>query len=767
MPLNVISNGNPGFMGFLFEMTFLQISGDDEVADEIEGYVSKIVFHNEDNGYTVLSLQTKEEEMTCVGSFPFVSEGEYLTASGGFTDHPVYGVQFLVESYHMKEPEDLVSVERYLSSGAIKGIGAALAKRIVKKFKEDTFHIIEEEPERLAEIKGISERMAKNICTQFAEKRDMRDAMLFLQQFNISGNLAVKIFQEYGQKMYDVLRENPYRLAEDITGVGFKTADEIARKAGIGSDSDYRIRAGILYTLLQAGNDGHVYLPYKEIIQRAKNLLNAEEANILRQLTALTLEKKVVIRETEAGKLVYSAVFYYIELNVARMLHDLNIRYELQPEDIRKKMAVIEEHFEIALDEQQRTAVMEAAGNGLLVITGGPGTGKTTTINAIIKLFEAEGLDILLAAPTGRAAKRMTETTGYEAKTIHRLLELSKLTEGEGNYSFERNEGNPLETDVLIIDEMSMVDISLMHSLLKAVSVGTRLILVGDVNQLPSVGPGNVLKDIIESHSFNVVMLTKIFRQAAGSDIIVNAHKINAGEPIRLDNKSRDFFFLRRSEANVIVAVMINLIKNKLPKYVNATSFDIQVLTPMRKGELGVERLNQVLQQALNPPSGDKKEKEYHQNIYREGDKVMQIKNNYQLAWEVKNQLGIAVQSGTGVFNGDAGVIKEINLFSEHLLVEFDDNRLVDYAFTQLDELELAYAVTIHKSQGSEYPAVILPILDGPRLLFNRNLLYTAVTRAKKCVTIVGSEQMLQFMIDNKSEQNRYSGLCERIKELR
>ncbi|NLK29364.1 MAG: ATP-dependent RecD-like DNA helicase [Clostridiales bacterium] len=738
------------------------------MADVIEGYVAKIIFHNDENGYTVLSLHSEEEEITCVGNFPFISEGEYLEAQGSYTDHPVYGVQFLVESYDMKEPKDLLSIERYLSSGAIKGIGPALAKRIIKKFKSDTIRIIEEEPERLAEIKGISERMASNISCQFEEKRDMRNAMLFLQQYNISGNLAVKIFEEYGQGMYDIIRENPYRIAEDITGVGFKTADEIASRMGIGSDSDYRIKAGILYALLQAGNDGHVFLPERELLHRTKTLLNIGEDNIQRQLISLSIEKKIIIQETEDTRRIYSAVYYYMELNIARMLHDLNIRYELRSDYIKKKVAEIERQFEIELEEQQRTAVIEAAGNGLLVITGGPGTGKTTTINAIIKFFEAEGLDILLAAPTGRAAKRMTETTGYEAKTIHRLLELSKLSEGEENrYMFERNEHNPLETDLLIIDEMSMVDISLMHALLKAISVGTRLILVGDVNQLPSVGPGNILKDIIDSHSFNVVKLTKIFRQAAGSDIIINAHKINAGEQIRLDNKSSDFFFLRRIEANVIIAVMINLIKNKLPGYVDASPYDIQVLTPMRKGELGVERLNQVLQHALNPPSPEKKEKESHQTIFREGDKVMQVKNNYQLAWEVKNGYGITIQSGTGVFNGDAGIIKEINLFSEHLLVEFDDNRLVNYTFGQLDELELAYAITIHKSQGSEYPAVILPILDGPRLLFNRNLLYTAVTRAKSCVTIVGSEQMLQFMIDNKSELSRYSGLCDRIKELR
>lgn len=739
------------------------------MADILEGYIERIVYRNDDNGYTVLSLKTEDEEMTCVGSFPFISEGEFIRAMGSFTEHAVYGQQFLIESFDMKEPEDIFSVERYLSSGAIKGIGAALASRIVKKFKEDTFRIIEEEPERLAEIKGISERMARDIYRQFEEKRDMRSAMLFLQQYNISGNLAVKIYAEYGQRMYEVLKNNPYRLAEDIAGIGFKTADEIARRLGIGNDSDYRIKAGIVYVLLQANSvDGHVYLPEEELVRRSLVLLGASSEGVQRQITALTIEKKIMIREAEEGKRIYSAIFYYMELNVARMLHDLNIRYELNHEQLKKRVRAIEEQFKIELEEQQRTAVTEAANYGLLILTGGPGTGKTTTINTIIKFFESEGMDILLAAPTGRAAKRMTETTGYEAKTIHRLLELSKMSDDQENkYSFERNESNPLETDVLIIDEMSMVDIALMHALLKAISIGTRLILVGDVNQLPSVGAGNVLKDIIDSHSFNVVKLNKIFRQAADSDIIVNAHKINDGEYIRLDNKSRDFFFLKREDSNVISAVMINLIKNKLPGYVNATPYDIQVLTPMRKGELGVERLNQILQQALNPSAKEKREKEYHETIFREGDKVMQIKNNYQITWEIKNSYGITTQTGTGVFNGDAGVIKEINLFSEHLLVEFDDNRLVDYAFSQLDELELAYAVTIHKSQGSEYPAVILPILDGPRLLFNRNLLYTAVTRAKSCVTIVGSDKMLNFMIDNRSEQSRFSGLCERIKELR
>ena len=738
-----------------------------ELAETVEGYVEKIVYRNDDNGYTVLSLLLDEIELTCVGYLTMINEGEFIRATGNYTQHPVYGEQFLMESYEIKEPEDAYSIELYLSSGAIKGIGKALAARIVKRFGDSTFRVIVEEPERLAEVKGISQRMAKEIYRQFEDKRDMRNAMMFLQKYNITSNLAVKIFQEYGQKLYDIIRENPYKMAEDISGVGFKTADEIARRIGIGYDSEYRIKAGIQYVLIQANGEGHVYLPEDELVARAKNILMVDSDSIQHQITVLNLEKKIIITEEDNIKLIYLAVFYYMELNIARMLHDLNIQYDYDMNILNKRLEKIELMTETTLDKQQRTAVKEAVYNGLLIITGGPGTGKTTTINAIIKVFESEGLDILLAAPTGRAAKRMSETTGYEAKTIHRMLELSKLTPGDGgNYTFERNETNPLETDVLIIDEMSMVDINLMHALLKAISVGTRLILVGDVNQLPSVGPGNVLKDIIDSHSFNMVMLTKIFRQASGSDIIVNAHKINAGEQISLDNKSMDFFLLKRQDANVIIAVMINLIKNKLPKYVNASSFDIQVLTPMRKGELGVERLNKALQQALNPPSRDKDEKEYRQGILRVGDKVMQIKNNYQIAWEIKSSHGITTQTGTGVFNGDAGIIKEINLFSEHLIIEFDDKRLVNYTFSELDELELAYAVTIHKSQGSEYPAVILPIFDGPRLLFTRNLLYTAVTRAKSCVVIVGSDTMVKFMIDNKSEQSRYSRLDKQISEM-
>ncbi|ABX40633.1 SF1B family DNA helicase RecD2 [Lachnoclostridium phytofermentans] len=736
------------------------------MAEELKGYVERIVYRNAENGYTVLSLSAEEDEVTCVGTFSFVNEGEYLSLTGSYTAHPLYGEQFQVSSYEMKEPEDLLSIERYLGSGAIKGVGTALAARIVRKFKEKTFVIIEEEPERLSEVKGISDKLAREIYRQFSEKREMRSAMLFLQQYGISLNLAVKIYKQYGERMYEVIKENPYRLAEDISGVGFKIADEIASRIGIRTDSDYRVKAGILYNLLLASGNGHVYLPMHSLVGKTCEMLMVEADTVKRHITSLALEKKLVVKESGEEQHVYSTSFYYMELNVANMLSDLSISYDISPAQVETRLAKIEQETNLELDEMQRYAVMEAVRSGLLIITGGPGTGKTTTINTILRFFEAEGMDMLLAAPTGRAAKRMKETTGYEASTIHRLLELTKgMDDKDGRMSFERNELNPLEADVIIIDEMSMVDISLMHSLLKAITVGTRIILVGDVNQLPSVGPGNVLRDMIESKAFPVVMLKKIFRQASESDIIVNAHKINSGEHITLDNKSKDFFLLKRDDVNVIISVIISLVRDKMPKYVNASVYDIQVLTPMRKGELGVERLNQVLQQYLNPSSQEKKEKEHFGGIFREGDKVMQVKNNYQIAWETKSRYGITIDSGTGVFNGDTGVIKEINLFAEELTVEFDEGRLVTYPFSQLEELELAYAVTIHKSQGSEYPAVVLPIYSGPRMLFNRNLLYTAVTRAKQCVTIVGSDNMVQSMIDNESELKRYSGLQSRIME--
>lgn len=741
------------------------------MSESVTGYIDRIIFRNEDNGYTVLVLKGTEgddEELTCVGTFPVISQGATIEASGNFINHHIYGKQFQITSFTEKMPEDAMAMERYLGSGAIKGIGAALAARIVRRFGADTLRIVEEEPERLAEIKGISEKKAREIAAQMEEKADMRKAMMFLQKYGISLNLGAKIYQKYGDSVYSVLQENPYRLADDISGVGFKIADEIAGRIGIHTDSDYRIKSGMMYTLLQATGEGHVYLPKEELFQRSSELLGVDVSYMEKHLMDLSMERKVIQKEEGETVLVYPSRFYYLELNTARMLSELNIDCPEDEAFVQRRIAQIEKETGTTLDEMQKKAVTEAAGHGLFILTGGPGTGKTTTINAIIRFFEGEGSELRLAAPTGRAAKRMTEATGYEAQTIHRLLELNGMPEEERQgqaVHFERNAENPLEADVIIIDEMSMVDIQLMHSLLLAVTAGTRLILVGDENQLPSVGPGNVLRDIIRSGEFPVVELKKIFRQASESDIVVNAHKINRGEQVTLSNKSSDFFFLKRQDADIIIRVVIALIQEKLPRYVEAKPFDIQVLTPMRKGLLGVERLNQILQRYLNPPEPSKKEKEYGQGLFREGDKVMQIRNNYQLEWEIRGRYEIPVDKGVGVFNGDTGILKTINEFSETAEVEFEDGRCAEYSFKQLEELELAYAVTIHKSQGSEYPAVVIPLLSGPRMLLNRNLLYTAVTRARRCVTIVGSEETFREMIKNEKQQRRYSSLDIRLKE--
>ena len=740
------------------------------MSDTVTGYIDHIIFRNEDNGYTVMVLKdSKEEELTCVGSFPAVTQGAVIEAEGVYTHHPVYGRQFQISSFTEKMPEDTMAMERYLGSGAIKGIGAALAARIVRRFGEDTIRIVEEEPERLAEVKGISEKKAREIAAQVTEKADMRKAMIFLQKYGISLNLGAKIYQKYKDSIYTVLQENPYKLAEDISGVGFKIADEIAARIGIHADSDYRIRSGMLYTLLQASGEGHTYLPQEQLFARCSQLLGVDESYMEKHLMDMVIDRKLVMKERNGENVVYPSQYYYLELNTARMLCELNI---LCPEDeqlVRKRIELIEKETGTVLDEMQKKAVTEAASHGLFILTGGPGTGKTTTINAIIQFFEGEGAELRLAAPTGRAAKRMTETTGYEAQTIHRLLELNGMPEEERDghsAKFERNAQNPLEADVIIIDEMSMVDIHLMHSLLLAVTAGTRLILVGDENQLPSVGPGNVLRDIIHSGCFPVVELTKIFRQASESAIVVNAHKINRGEQVQINNKSRDFFFLKRYDADIIIRVVIALIQEKLPKYVDARPFEIQVLTPMRKGLLGVERLNQILQRYLNPPDSSRKEHTLGDRLFREGDKVMQIRNNYQMEWEIRGRYGIVIEKGIGVFNGDTGILKEINEFAETAEVEFEDGRFAVYSFKQLEELELAYAITIHKSQGSEYPAVILPLLSGPKMLLNRNLLYTAVTRARKCVTVVGSEETFGEMIRNEKQQKRYSALDDRLREL-
>ncbi len=731
---------------------------------ELKGYVERIIYTNAESGHTIMEVALSSEEarrlrddnpdyakdidesMVCVGTLYLLNTGEYVVFRGDFTVHPNYGVQFKVTGYEESQPEDIDSMERYLGSGAIKGVGPALAARIVRHFKEDTFRVIEQNPEELSQIKGISERMAMEIADQIVEKRDMRRAMIFLGKLGIGMNLAVKIYKEYGENLYSIIRENPYKLADDMEGVGFKIADEIARNAGVEPDSPYRIKSGVLYTLSRAMAGGHVYLPLEMLIEYAENILGVEITGSEDILTELMIERKITVRDAGDGKAVYLSALYRTELSAAHRLVELAGEGVADTEALERDIRAIERREGIELEPMQREAVEAAAVNGVLIITGGPGTGKTTTINTMIRYFESFGKEIQLAAPTGRAAKRMTEATGREAQTVHRLLELSgNLAEDGRDAAFERNEDNPLEADVIIIDEMSMVDIFLMNSLLKAVSVGTRLILVGDADQLPSVGPGNVLKDIIASDCFRVVKLRKIFRQSEAGDIIVNAHKTN--------------------DANSIINAAVTLVRTKLPAYTGCAPGEVQVLTPTRKGLLGVEKLNSVLQQFLNPPSPDKIEKELGGVIFREGDKVMQTRNNYKISWEIRGKNGISVETGMGIFNGDMGIIDEINLVMSELTVCFDDEKFVTYSFKETEELEHAYAVTVHKSQGSEYPAVVLPLLDGPRMLMNRNILYTDVTRARKCICIVGSENTFYKMIRNENESRRFSSLAERIQE--
>lgn len=739
--------------------------------EKIKGYIEHFVYKNEENGYGVCNFISDGEEITCVGTFQDVDVGDTLEIEGEKIQHPMYGDQIRVHHYAIIEPEDAEAMERYLGSGAIKGVGQSLATRIVKKFGEDTFRIIEKEPERLAEIKGISERKALDIAQQMIEKREMRDVMIFLQRYGISNAMAVKIYNTYGGGVYKILQENPYKLAEDIGGIGFKTADEIAGRVGIQVDSDFRIRSGILFALQEAAMEGNTYLPKELLLQRTENLLRVPREQIEPQIDFLTIDHKLV---QKSGDVVYSSSFFNEERACALRLFDLNVHMSIDEnsETEKRQLAQIknlEEKKHIQLDDLQRQAVLESIRNGILILTGGPGTGKTTTINTIISYYEEAGLDIQLAAPTGRAAKRMTEATGYEARTIHRLLEISGGVEDDNNArqsaKFARNQDNPLEADAIIIDEMSMVDIHLFHALLKAVVPGMHLILVGDASQLPSVGPGQVLHDLIGCGKFPTIVLRKIFRQAEESDIVMNAHRINEGKMLTLSNKSKDFFFLERSDYNVIYKHMILLIRDKLPGYVEAGPLDIQVLTPMRKGALGCETLNGILQQYLNPSDPAKKEYQHGDRMLREGDKVMQIRNNYQAEWEIVGKYNVAIDSGTGIFNGDMGRIVSITPAAQQLVVEFDEHRRVTYPFTQLEELELAYATTIHKSQGSEYPAIVIPLLGGPRMLMNRNLLYTAVTRARNCVTILGSRDAIAQMIDNEEQLKRYTGLKEQIAE--
>lgn len=744
--------------------------------EKIKGCVEKIIYRNPENGYTVLCLENNGDETTCVGVFQLLDEGESVELTGEYVVHPSYGEQFKVYSYDSIMPDDLYSIEKYLASGAIKGIGAVTAKRIIEKFGEDTLKILDEQPERLAEIKGISPKKAQEIAAQQEEKKDMRNAMIFLGNYGITNTLAVKIYNQYGQEVYSIIRENPYQLADDITGIGFRKADEIAFNAGFRRDSEFRIKSCIIYVLMREANEGNAYMPEdrlkEEVIQTlmpnvVDGVSEIEPEDVAQCILNLAIETRVKIINQENERQIFYSLYYYTELNIARLLKEINLSGKVSDEAVEKRIAKVEEESEIKLDDLQKDAIKAAVNSGILVITGGPGTGKTTTINSIIKYFSDDYKEIVLAAPTGRAAKRMTEATGCEAKTIHRLLELSgELDDSSPGSNFGRNEDNPLDADVIIIDEMSMVDMFLMCALLKAIRPGTRLILVGDVDQLPSVGCGNVLRDIIESEKVNTVKLTKIFRQAEESDIIINAHKINKGEDIELRPDSKDFIFIKRNNPNLMLGTILTLLREKLPKYVHADMRDIEVLAPVKRGILGVENINKFLQGQLNPPARGKHEIPVGAYIFREGDKVMHIKNDYDLEWEMRTKYGFVYERGSGVFNGDIGIITEINENSQIAEVSFDDGRFVFYEYARLEELVLAYAVTIHKSQGSEYPAVILPLLSGPPLLMNRNILYTAVTRAKQCVCVVGSEETVLGMIHNTRERLRYSGLKDRILEV-
>ncbi len=753
-----------------------------------EGYIEKIIYKNEENGYTVMSVEGDNGDEIFVGTLFGAAEGLYIIAEGDFVNHPQYDVQFKFTACEVKIPEDSTGIERYLASGIIKGIGEVLAKRIVKKFKTETLNIIEYEPERLAEINGISERKARKIASSYAEKKEFQGVVMFLSEYGISVNLAIKIYNEYGDKIYDIVRQNPYKIAEDVSGVGFKMADAIALKMGMAEDSEYRLRSAILYVLTLSNREGHMYLPKTMLLEKVYSLVYEEDGynmdSVYReevmemindQLLALAIESHVIVKHSEEdAEIIYLASNYYIELGIARMLTDLQLTYDFSENEIDAEIGKIEKE-DIVLDAVQKNAVKSAITSGVVVITGGPGTGKTTIINTIIKYYSKHGMDIALCAPTGRAAKRMEESTGYPAQTIHRLLEISGNIDesGDSRVSFQRNSSNPLEYDAIIVDEMSMADCFIFNSLLQAVMYGTRLILVGDYYQLPSVGPGNILRDIIKSDCFPVTTLTNIYRQESGSDIVYNAHRINKGEHLEISNKSKDFFYIPKKTSEQIIGEVKELISDNLPKYLGIKPMDIQVLTPMRKYDTGAENMNVKLQDILNPKTSGKMEYQKSDITFRVGDKVMQIKNNYKLMWKQYDidddsmRAGYAIAEGTGVFNGDVGIVTDINDFDEELTVFFDDGKEVVYEYALLDELEHAFAVTVHKSQGSEYPAVIIPILTGPRKLLNRNLLYTAITRAKRMVVLVGNIGLINQMIDNKEENKRFTTLDIRLQEIK
>ncbi|MFA5577411.1 MAG: ATP-dependent RecD-like DNA helicase [Tissierellaceae bacterium] len=729
----------------------------------IEGTIEEIRFRNESNGYTVAKLNTSDGPVTIVGHAPFINLDEAVKLEGEWIYHPTYGEQLSFTNITTLVPSTLTGIENYLSSGLIPHIGPKTAKRIVERFGLDSLEIIQYNPERLKEISGIGDKKLERIVEAYAEQRELRDTMVFLQQYNISVNYGIRIYKKYGRDTVNIIKENPYRLSEDIFGIGFRTADRIAEKMGIYKESPYRIQAGIKYMIIEYAGNGHSYIPRSELVSRGSELLEVEESLMEEGIRDLALKGSIHLIQDGEETLVYYTPFHTAENNVSRKLVELSqVQLEELDMDIEEEIRKIEEEEDLVFAKKQVIAIREAIENGLVVITGGPGTGKTTIIKSIIRLCQDLELSVVLGAPTGRAAKRMTETTGVEAKTIHRLLEYSYMEE---EMAFGKDEDSPIDGDLIIIDEASMIDILLMNSLLKAINLGTRLVLVGDIDQLPSVGAGNVLKDIISSGVVKIVRLDQIFRQSEESMIIVNAHRINKGDRPILNEKDKDFYFLAADSPKNIVNTIVELCTERLPKFYGLDGLkDIQILTPMKKGEVGINSLNKSLQSVLNPRSKSKLEKQIGDEIFRVGDKVMQIKNNYSTEWKLVRD-GQEIEAGQGVFNGDFGFIVDIDEDDRSLTVLFDEEKEVEYEFNQLDELKLAYATTVHKSQGSEFPVVVMPASWGPPMLMTRNLLYTAITRARSLVVLVGNEKYIDMMIKNNRITKRYSALDKKMRD--
>ncbi|NLN14730.1 MAG: ATP-dependent RecD-like DNA helicase [Tissierellia bacterium] len=732
----------------------------------IEGIVEEVIFRNESNGYTVAKLNTSDGVITIVGNAPFINLDEMVEIEGDWVYHDRFGEQFNFNRIKTTLPSTLKGIENYLSSGLIPHIGPKTAKKIVDRFGMDSLDIIQYNPERLKEIPGIGHKKLEKITKAFEDHRELREIMVFLQQYGITVNNGIKIYKKYGRETVKIISENPYRLSEDIHGIGFKTADNIAKKMGVHNESPFRVEAGLKYIMMNSGGDGHCYLPKEELVNKAVKLLGVDAEAIEDAIRILALRQNFHIVKEDDATHIYYMPYHVAENNVARKIIELSrVDFGQLDLDIEEAIKKIEEEEGIYFGNKQVEAIKESIKNGVVIITGGPGTGKTTTINAIIKIFEDLGLKVVLAAPTGRAAKRMTETSGRESQTIHRLLEYSFMDSDE-EMAFSRDEDSPIDGDVVIIDEASMIDILLMNSLLKAIDPGTRVIFVGDVDQLPSVGAGNVLKDLMDSGCIRVVKLDEIFRQAEESMIIVNAHRINKGELPILNEKDKDFFFISEKDSLKTLDTIISLVRERLPSYYSLDPIkDIQVLTPMKKGDVGINSLNKHLQAALNPRDKSKAEKQVGDQIYRVGDKVMQIKNNYKLKWKILNE-GIIIEEGEGVFNGDLGYITEIDEEENTLTVLFDEEKEVVYEFSDLDEIRLSYAITVHKSQGSEFPVVVMPIHWGPPMLLTRNLLYTAITRARELVVLVGDLKYLNMMINNNRITKRYSSLDKKIKDF-